>query len=478
MRNVGEATFMGQWWLPGQNKRRSPGTLIMGDHSPELSLSSLSDMSINHIDDTTWPDIPIMHGASMGNCLTLLDVLTTKVSSSLGSRSEETRSTFNVGTALVGQSHLNSTEECRFNHASIQLPNFNEWVNRSPYRWTFSNSTTAVELAPLPPLRADVDGCKITAWRSTTSKIGRLSSAGFTSYEVIELRLDERLPLEEIEYRYIRPLEQLISLATGTSCQAFNIEVGIYDDPEGNTAEPSISSYAVRRTKTDMEMQEDAKIRQHMRFGMNCKEFPPNIEFPELVPKWFSLQAKISTVCDLIFSGRQKSGGYLQQKMFTIASALEGLHRGLNPGYEKKSPAERARNNAIIEAVHDTLPQHRNWLKDAIASAHRKTYSFRIQELLNKTDNLMSEVVGNEVEWTRQLTGIRNGIGHVLASQDKKTVEQVFAILQSAQLLAEMILLRELGFSTHECRRSFEHHWEINSARHHVKKGFPEWFTG
>lgn len=161
--------------------------------------------------------------------------------------------------------------------------------------------------------------------------------------------------------------------------------------------------------------------------------------------RWYALQERLSFVCDLIFSLRSDTAGYLEQQMFTIASAIEGLHRGLNPQLEEKTG--------------------------------RPSYTFRVRELLRDTGHLMSAIVGNEEAWTRQLRDIRNGLGHVLPSQDAKTFHQVVAMLKSAQLFAEVVLLRQLGFTDAECRRSIEHHWERQNVRAFVERYFPEWFT-
>lgn len=152
------------------------------------------------------------------------------------------------------------------------------------------------------------------------------------------------------------------------------------------------------------------------------------------------------------------------------------MHRSLNPQYEEKSADDRARNSEVLEAVRAARPEHHDWLKAEIAHAHRKSYAFRIRELLDQTDHLMAEVVGNETKWTQHLRNIRDGIGHVLPGQDDKTVQQI-AMLYSTQLLAELVLLRQLGFTPAQCRSSLGHHWELDNVREHVKRGYPVWFT-
>ncbi len=265
-----------------------------------------------------------------------------------------------------------------------------------------------------------------------------MSESGFTSHELIELQFTEPLRLEELEYRFIRPLEHMLTLATGARCTAFELHVGNDDGSNDPMATWPATSYTVRRRSTDLDQAGTPLIRQHMRFGMNDASYRPNVDFGEFVPRWYALHSQLSTVCDLIFSSRDDPNGYLQQQVFTIASAIEALHRATNPQLERRTEEDTARNAEVLAAVQNYCPEHQSWVKSAIAYAHRKSYSFRVRALLDETSHLMAEVVGNETKWTQQLRDVRDGIGHVLSSQDDKPVEQMVAMLFSARLFAEL----------------------------------------
>jgi hypothetical protein len=469
---------VGQWWLPGEPSKMFAGTLDIGQRA-ELQLYENTDAP-GRAGDRVRFNPPILHGRSMGACLTLLDCTEVGWTSAGGhGEHEDIHRKVAVGTALVGDSHLDSVEDCRFNRASLRLNNLDEWVNRSPYRWTMS-PPESVGVLDLPTLQASIPGCEISLDRRTTVHMGHLTDSGFTSHEVIELPFAERHALDELEYRFIRPLEQLLTLAAGSRCAALELRVGNEGNEDPSAPWPTNwpwASYAVRRTSSNAAEAGRPVIREHMRFGMNSTGYPPNVDFGSIVQRWYELQEDLSSVCDLIFSLRSDTAGYLEQQMFTIASAIEGLHRGLNPQLEEQTDEDRTRNKQILAAVKTECPDHHQWLANAIQYAHRPFYAFRVRELLRDTDHLMAAIVGDEEAWTRQLRDIRNGIGHVLPSQDAKTFHQVVAMLSSAQLFAEVVLLRQLGFTDAQCRRSIEHHWERQKVRAFVQKGFPEWFT-
>jgi hypothetical protein len=93
-----------------------------------------------------------------------------------------------------------------------------------------------------------------------------------------------------------------------------------------------------------------------------------------------------------------------------------------------------ARRAEILEVINEHHPAHHAWLKDAISHAHRKTYNFRIQELLQDTKEVMASVVEDQIEWTKKLVNVRNELGHALDT--KSTPEQMIGMLYSARLLA------------------------------------------
>ncbi len=152
------ASYVGQWWLPGEPSKTFAGTLDIGQRV-ELQLYESTDTPRGtHDSDRLNP--PILHGRSMGSCLTLLDCTEVGTSTSRRGGHEDIYRTVVVGTALVGDSHLDSVKDCRFNRASLRLNNLDQWVNRSPYRWTIT-PTESVEVLDLPTLRASIPDCEI-----------------------------------------------------------------------------------------------------------------------------------------------------------------------------------------------------------------------------------------------------------------------------------------------------------------------------
>jgi hypothetical protein len=401
------ASFVGQWWLPDAPNRVFVGTLDIGQRA-ELDLYESTDDPRSGSDRDRFSP-PILHGRSLGSCLTLLNCTEVGWSSAGGhGEHEDIHRKVAVSTALVGDSHLDSVDDCRFNRASLRLNNLDEWVHRSPYKWDTS-PPESVGVLDLPTLQASIPGCEIFLDRRTTAHMGHLTRSGFTSHEVIELQFAERHALDELEYRFIRPLEQLLTLAAGSRCADLELRVG--------NADPSLllptnwprASYAVRRTSSDVTEAERLVIREHMRFGMNSTGYPPNVDFGSIVQRWYALQEDLSAVSDLIFSLRSDTAGYLEQQMFTIASAIEGLHRGLNPQLEEKTDEDRARNKQILAAVKRGCPDYHQWLANVLQYAHRPSYVFRVRELLRDTNHLMAAIVGDEEAWTQQLRDIRTG---------------------------------------------------------------------
>ncbi|MEU3664487.1 HEPN domain-containing protein [Streptomyces sp. NPDC032940] len=463
-----EQTYVGQWWLPQDPEQVMHGSLEIELNHPELAVYENISSGQSSIAKRS-PSV--IHGRCMGVGVTLLDAFYTSGSRISHGRGEETQNRFVANTALIGHDVLNEGE-CRFNRAYFRLYNLDQWANRVAYK----HSDGMVEALDLPSLVANIPGCEVSLRRVTTSHLGLLTDAGFTSHELIELKIEERVALEDLEQRFIRPLEQLLTLATGRHCEAFSLQVGNYDETKEWRETWPVKLYHVRRKRGDQEQPGKPMIREHMRFGMNSSHFPPNVEFGVVVPNWYAQQARLASACDWIFSLRSEVGGYLQQQMFTIASAIEALHRGLNPHYEEKTEEDRARNRVILSAVKKEAPDHHGWLASVIQYGHRKSYVFRGRELLQFTDHFMADIVGDEEKWIQAVRRVRDGIGHVLNSNDEYDVEQMVALLRTACLFAESVLLRQLGFTAEECRQALRHDWGLQNAERRMRKSFPEWF--
>ncbi|MFJ8582639.1 HEPN domain-containing protein [Micromonospora sp. NPDC093277] len=468
-------SFVGQWWIPNEPSKVSWGKLDIRERV-ELELhETIDDWRALGRGDPYRP--AVIHGVSGGFHLTLLDNVQISLSTTERGGVGQARRVVVASTVLVGDSHLETEEDRRFDRAAFRLTNLDQWVNRNGYSVRHS-PTEAIEVLEVPQLKAVIPGGAAYLWKSKSSTFDPKAGASLSSQETIELKLAERHSLDDISYRYVRPFEQLLTLATGVQCEALNLHIGI-DDPAAEWLNKWPGRhYEVRGPRAET-LESQPVIRHHMRFGMNTPGFGPNVDFGEIVPRWFSLQEKLSYVCDLIFSLRTKSSGYLQQQMFTIASAIEGLHRGLNPLLERKTTETRARNKEILDAIESGCPNHRDWLAGIVSTAHRPSYAFRVKELLQRTDHRMVEIVGDEEVWTRELRKMRDGIGHVLsAAEDGKAVHEMIAMLRSAQFLAELVLLRELGFSDADCQQALDHRGERESRRSQMERSFPAWFSG
>ncbi|MFI0822775.1 methyltransferase domain-containing protein [Streptomyces sp. NPDC021115] len=70
------------------------------------------------------------------------------------------------------------------------------------------------------------------------------------------------------------------------------------------------------------------------------------------------------------------------------------------------------------------------------------------------------------------LQDVRHGLGHTPSA--KTTVDQMVAMLTSARLLSEAVLLRRLGFSEAQCRRSLDYQQDRGTASALMKKSFPD----
>ncbi|BEL05413.1 hypothetical protein Q0Z83_036040 [Actinoplanes sichuanensis] len=470
-----KSPYIGQWWTSDAPDRIAWGTLTVGERA-ELELHEKIEgrsMGANH----DLGQVPIIHGLSEGMRLTLVDNVEIGYSTRGRGNITQGRRLLLAGTIFVGDAHLQAPDEFTFDRVSFRLTNLDQWANRHIYRISHAPQET-LNVLDVPSLQADLPGGRAYLFKGSRYSYSPVTEVTFSSQEFVGLDLSERRSLDDIEYSYIRPFEQMLTLATGAQCEALDVRVGTHDGAIDMLETWPARAYEVKRRWAESS-EGKPMIYQHMRFGLKSAGSVSGVEFTEIVPRWFALQEKLSAVCDLIFSLHKSEAGYLQQQMFTIASAIEGLHRRLYPNLDKKTPQARTRNREILDAVAAGCSDHRDWLASILSTAHRPSYASRVRQLLDRTDHRMREIVGDEDEWSRQLRKHRDGIGHVLSSsaEDDESMNEMVAIMLSARFLAELVLLREVGFSDAECRQAFDNRWEAINVRSHMLKSFPQWFS-
>jgi hypothetical protein len=458
-----ELIFPGEWWFPGNEEGWVPGTLELGSAFMLKTMADMRDANGNSL-ELGGPATPLLHGRSLGRCFTLLDCQLRR------------ERVFGGGThlqifspvILIGERNFPTDDVC-FDRACLRLDNLNAFANRRTLEYSRSegNDKRTVVFNKPPDLQADMPGGRLRLGRRSRITSG-FDRAEVSSMEFFLLELQDELALDNLLYSYVRPLQQLLSLATAEECNFYELEVA----RDRDRGENYWHYYQVHLWRREVHAGSRNVANPNMRFSLKSTLGRPEVTFSEVIPRWFAIQEKYGSVLDLVFSLR--SGiGYLESQIFAIASSLEGMHRKLFPGAAKRTPEHRERLEAIIASA----PQeHKEWLSRALVRSHEPSFANRVHDLVNYAGPAVASLLGDVDEWTKMVGRARNDVGHAKGIETTDVLAKV-RLMRSIQMLAEFVLLRELGLTQDQCDSLLTLDAEWNSVSAKLQESYPELFV-
>lgn len=430
--------YEGEWWHPADPDRKLGGILELGD-SFELRLwGSLYERTFPSIMNGAF-DASILNGISHGKALTIIDGrFGGSQYSSTGS------STIRVRAPLVftGSYLLESADEAKFTKVNASPGNLLEWTARSGLSREWPNRGHAkLEYMPVEPSVASIQGATIELHQGRVED-GDDHWAKWQEVGSLLFELSEPQTVSDIEFKFLRPFRYFLDLATGSASPPGLLQVA---NPDHHLEEPTTQWLDVHAYGRDRRVPQKKPPMVHdMLFTLG------QIEFTEVVPRWYALVDKLGITCDLLFSLNAPQNVFAGNKLFNVASAAEGIHQRLYPGADRRTSEHRQRVKEILGA---TPEAHRDWLKAKLAFSHTPTFSDRLQQLIDHAGSCINPFVGDRDKWVRLVKDVRNQIAHARRERyivETDVVKQV-RLTATIDVMLRFILLRELGFTDDQC---------------------------
>ena len=439
-----EDAYEGEWWIPADPSRKVGGILDLGDDFVLRFWGSLEDAEFPPLRPTV--DLSVIYGRSLGNALTLLGSRSSNSRASIGSTGGSSIGV-RVPLVFIGSYWLDDAAEARFTQVSAGVQNLVDWVNQSPieYQWD-NNEKRSLEYQKIRTPKAEVPGASLELFHSIEE--GRDGSAiRWEQTADLYFELEGAEEVKEIDYRFIRPFRYLLDLATGTPCYPGPLQVANPDHlDDGRTSWLHACAYG--RNGSEYKASK-ATSSPDMMFTLQ------DVDFPKLVPRWYSLVERLGITCDLLFSINAPQSLFVGNKMFNVASAAEGIHQRLYP--ESNKPTEE--HSKRLAEIFETAPEsHRDWLKAKLAFSHQLTFAERLGQLIDHAGPAVYPFIGDRVKWIKYVKNIRNQIAHALRERYsfESDVAKLARLTATVEVLLRIVLLRELGFTDEQCAEMAE----------------------
>lgn len=424
-------SYMGEWRIAGSTLRPVGGVLTVGER---LILRTPRNLEAQAGDSDDFTSRVVL-GDTLAGKITLLHCWSgashTNMLSDTGLADVETI----AQAMLIGDYHWPKDSGRKFDQLTFRLTGLDSWMGRRPFKNKHDASSGTVHFTRPPDVLFPVpDGEAMI--RRTYRETNGVTIGSIESEEEVFIQLNRPQPFDDLYDRYIRPLRYFFDLATDEPCQASHITVS---NSKVRTSYGIPTPFAVRYQE-EGEPEHTRSLDNEMLFTLS------GIEPAKIIPAWFALETKLDSVCDLLFSLRERSKYYIPSRAFTAASAAEGMHSRL---YDKKDTVEhQARLDRIYQAVGEGPDQQ--WLRNKLMHAD-VTYAGMLDDLVEEAGVAFAPYLGLHVKrWTRRINGYRNIVAHTLPKMGDRP-EEVVRLASTVELLLRIILLRRLGFAEEQC---------------------------
>lgn len=458
-----EGIRTGLWWLPSAIEHRVPGEVAFDADGIRFGV----DLQLEPINPTGATQgnldhtIPIVHGSLRGGGdITLLDVSGQRLIGPYGPDEQEfTAKAIVEGLLLSGD---------KFDAAVFMFDVLTPWVNPPGIH----GSGAILVLPGMRPLDSAAVGHDVVELL-----VGSLGEAGSDAIHleraaVFRVELAAGASVADIITNHVRPMQDLLTLVLGRPVRLTSLRCR----PVGGTALGNVHLPVVQAAPggpvTTSTLMHDSSPTLLM-----FNELIGAVPFATLVPAWFTLRSKRSSVLNLLLSSHYMPVMYNELRFTTTYQCAEAYARALYGGKEMSTPEHRQRVKDIQNVLaHARIPVRRSRPRrsrnrdvgravyrrslarqpyrtldvEVLGYAKRrlennqKTLRSVMSELLNDSGAFGTAVLRANPEFDGLLSRDRGGLSHGSKSSGVTAVERHWNT-EALQWLLRARLLRELG---------------------------------
>ncbi|MGL4503152.1 MAG: HEPN domain-containing protein [Planktothrix sp.] len=284
------------------------------------------------------------------------------------------------------------------------------------------------------------------------SEAGKLTDLDFKQSAAIVIEPENDFSLEILNERFIYPLQNLLTFATGKPNSIVSCDV-CYDSRNIEV----IFKQSMVQKRTDNLLHPT-----HMLFTVeDIKD-----QFGLSIQQWLNAHKEIDSVCNLFFSTKY-SRLYLQNEFLNIVQAVESYHR------------RRRKNNYLLEADHtkrieeileNTPDLHKQWVKEKLHFSNEPTLKDRLKELVQENILVINSLLGfykTPDKFIIKVKNTRNFLTHYNKSNENKAAKEteLFWMTKILEFLLQACFLSELGCSLEKraeiISSKSRYHWAV-----------------
>lgn len=463
----------GHWWLIDDVANSFVGTLRFSSNEgitleairQEMPLIDGSLLSVN------LSLIPVIAGVvEGGKRITLQDCV---VSTSRRSFPGPTLEVFQVRYAFVGVI-AEDQSQLRFNRAVVSYSRLPDWVSFSGMEthlaYDEDRQVAGVDVAYRRPKRITVhlSDAEIAIGSGFAISGDQIREVTVKQMHNIDISINELHTLEEIHERFLRPLADFLTFATGTPNSLLQLYVyspNLLTELPGRKAQVIPVEVYYHQIFQERDL---TKLLTPDRILVPMSEFGKDLE--EVIRRWLELSTELRDVFGLYFSVKYRRADlYSEQYFLAIIQTIETYHR-LRRHNQVLSESEHAERMAMILEPLSANHALKDWLNQKLSYSNEPSLIDRLRELTSETKPVIDRLVPSTDKFMRKVTDTRNYLTHYdprLRSRAARG-QELYSLTRTLEYVLMTCLLIDLGLSLERCVQLFgdysQYGWAIREA--------------
>lgn len=432
-----------KWWLPDQHDEGVPGLYWIDENG--AAHATLHGQMKAAIRPWRSAPVPLLHGNVMGMMVTLCD--SRPIAGTMPMVGDVMRTELAAGVALEGFGL--SEEELQYDRAVFSIRGLAEWAD-----WTTWHDLDEADFAKPPRVehlgeqrrKIQCPGASLSLVDDGTwsEKYGTWT---FTSGCRFELDLDEPLTLDDLDYRWLRPLQLLVTTATGATAPIVHLSVANtgwqFDESESAQRRP------YRRAR--VRFRSGAAQSTSRLSSLICRHLLSDFNDGQLAG-FFESADHHRYALERYSDASAEMAGSRETLFLNAVQAVEALDTGLHE--DTPAPWQEAAvaviNAATAEAGINS--QRRRAARRGAEQAHVPSLSTRLRRADAELGGSVTELA--ERGWAQDVELLRNAVTHGrTGSVLRKSSSALVVGTEIAMLLFDLRWLMVMGFDAEDANR-------------------------
>lgn len=454
--------YSGSWWLPHSQKQVTGDLTFSNQDGLRLDLHDFlveGRSFFENAKDKRLSEFPIVLGMTKdGKLITLCDCVEVSVSMTVKNIGEGSISysfaAYDAQAALVG-AHFTDTQEMRFHRADIQYDYLPDFVRKHGFIINFETKEgQEYQYTYEYPSRVVATTSRGSVCISYTFHQGGnpLNGLILRQSTALEIRPQKELTLKDMDLQYLKPLQDLISLATNRANSITDLLV-----------------YSKEKVETVMNRTLEVPIEvafQQVQYGQRQENLLPTSKllftlkdqvisdrFSEIIDRWLNhtnITAELKDVFYLFFSVLYDPDLSPDMEFLSLAFAAELYHRRRFSNELLPENEHKERKKSIINGAPE---EHRRWLKDVLGFSNEPRFKNRVDELVEMTKPVVSPIFSDKDYFVKKVKDTRNYLVHKNPKLKKKAAEgeELYWTTKTLKYLVQTCLLVEVGLTSEDC---------------------------